>query len=81
MKSNNRKSGDRLKRFLMMAFVCGLMAPLPMSAQKINFSVRNVTVQEAVSALNQSENYSVILNADDLDLDRKVSVSGSASGH
>ena len=75
MKSNNRKSGDRLKRFLMMAFVCGLMAPLPMSAQKINFSVRNVTVQEAVSALNQSENYSVILNADDLDLDRKVSVS------
>ena len=75
MKINPLKKRDRLVRFLLMALFCGLMVPLPMSAQTINFSVQNVTVQEAITALNKSENYSVILNADDIDLDRKVSIS------
>ena len=74
MKRSTMKSGSLL-RFLLMAVFCGLMVPLPMSAQKINLSMKNVTVQQAVTALNQTENYSVILNADEIDLDRKVTVS------
>ena len=74
MKRSTMKSGSLL-RFLLMAVFCGLMVPLPVSAQKINLSMKNVTVQQAVTALNQTENYSVILNADEIDLDRKVTVS------
>ena len=58
-----------------MVVFCGLMAPLSLSAQKINLSMKNVTVQEAITALNQSENYSIILNADEVDLSKRITVS------
>ena len=58
----------------MIAF-CVFMTPLSLSAQKINLSMKNVTVQEAITALNQSENYSIILNADEVDLGKRITVS------
>ena len=58
-----------------MIVFCGLMTPLSLSAQKINLSMKNVTVQEAITALNQSENYSIILNADEVDLGKRITVS------
>ena len=57
-----------------MIVFCGFMAPLSLSAQNINLSMKNVTVQEAITALNQSENYSIILNADEVDLGKRISV-------
>ena len=58
-----------------MVVFCAFMAPLSLSAQKINLSMKNVTVQEAITALNQSENYSIILKADEVDLGRHIDVS------
>ena len=58
-----------------MIVFCGLMTPLSLSAQKINLSMKNVTDQEAITALTQSENYSIILNADEVDLGKRITVS------
>lgn len=74
MRSDSFESGKRLRRFLFMALMLVLMTPLSMSAQQISLSMKNVTVQEAITALNQSENYSIILNADEVDLNRRISV-------
>ena len=74
MRSDSFESGKRLRRFLFMALMLVLMTPLSMSAQHISLSMKNVTVQEAITALNQSENYSIILNADEVDLNRRINV-------
>ena len=75
MRSVSTRAGNCLWRLLLMVVFCGFMAPLSLSAQKINLSMKNVTVQEAITALNQSENYSIILNADEVDLGKRISVS------
>ena len=75
MRSVSTRSENRLWRFLLMVVFCACMTPLSMSAQKINLSMKNVTVQEAITALNQSENYSIILNADEVDLGKRINVS------
>ena len=75
MERNTVKTGNRFLRLLLVVFCCALLAPLPMSAQKISLSLKNVTVQEAIAALNQSENYSVILDADEVNVDKRVDVS------
>ena len=75
MRSVSTRSESRLWRFLLMIVFCAFMTPLSLSAQKINLSMKNVTVQEAITALNQSENYSIILNADEVDLGKRINVS------
>ena len=75
MRSVSTRSDNRLWRFMLMVVFCAFMAPLSLSAQKINLSMKNVTVQEAITALNQSENYSIILKADEVDLGRHIDVS------
>ena len=75
MRSVSTRSESRLWRFLLMVVFCAFMTPLSLSAQKINLSMKNVTVQEAITALNQSENYSIILNADEVDLGKRINVS------
>ena len=75
MRSDSTRADGRLRRLLLMIVFCGLMTPLSLSAQKINLSMKNVTVQEAITALNQSENYSIILNADEVDLGKRITVS------
>lgn len=75
MRRDSTKAVSRFTRLLLMVFFLGILTPLSLSAQKINLSMKNVTVQEAITALNQSENYSIILNADEVDLTRRISVS------
>ena len=57
------------------AILASLLLYTSVSAQNISLKLRNVTVQEAITALNQTESYSIILNSDAVDLNRKVSVS------
>ena len=75
MRSVSTRSESRLWRFLLMIVFCAFMTPLSLSAQKINLSMKNVTVQDAITALNQSENYSIILNADEVDLGKRINIS------
>ena len=74
MRSDSTRADGRLKRLLLAIVFCSLMTPLSLSAQKINLSMKNVTVQEAINALNQSENYSIILNADEVNLGNRITI-------
>lgn len=65
-----------LKKIITAVVFCILSASAAF-AQNINLQLRDVTVQDAITALNNAENYSVILNAQDVDLNRKVSVSAT----
>lgn len=75
MKFNLTKPGCHLWRYLLVAFIFAVMMPLSVSAQNISLTMQNVTVQQAITALNRTANYSVVLNADDIDLSKKISVS------
>ena len=75
MRIDSTRADGRLRRLLLMVVFCVFLAPLSLSEQKINLSMKNVTVQEAITALNQSENYSIILNADEVDLAKRITVS------
>lgn len=43
-------------------------------AAGIDLKLKNVSVQEAIAALNKMENYSISLNADDVDITKVISV-------
>ena len=72
MRNDSRKTGGFIKLFLSLVIFCGTFTA--MSAQKIDLSLKNVTVQQAIATLNQSENYSIILNADEVDLGKRINV-------
>ena len=75
MRNDSKKTKGLIRCFVLAAIFCGIMAPASLSAQQIDLSMKNVTVQEAITALNQSENYSIILNADEVDLGKRITVS------
>lgn len=52
-----------------------LLLPQEAAAQAINLKLTNVTVQQAIEALNQQENYSVAIKSAGVDMTRKISVS------
>ena len=54
MRNDSRKTGGFIKLFLSLVIFCGTFTA--MSAQKIDLSLKNVTVQQAIATLNQSEN-------------------------
>ena len=56
-------------------FATATLFPLSGMAQKINLQLHSVTVKEAVAALNQQENYSVVIQSDGIDMMRTVNVS------
>lgn len=74
MRNETKKTKGLIRCFVLMAILCGVTS-LSLSAQSIDLSLKNVTVQEAITALNQSENYSIILNTDEVDLGRRINVS------
>ena len=74
MSSDSIERRRSLRHLLAVVAFCVLLTPLSALAQTINLQMRNVTVQEAITALNKSENYSVILNSDDVDLKKRVDV-------
>lgn len=52
-----------------------VMLPTLMSADGINLVLRDASVNEVIAALNQTNNYSLVVKSTDLDLTKKVSVS------
>lgn len=54
-----------------------LLSPAAVFAQakRINLELKNVTVQEAIATLNRTENYSIIVSSDEVDLTKRISVS------
>ena len=54
-----------------------LLSPATGFAQtkRINLELKNVTVQEAVTSLNRTENYSILVSSDEVDLNKRISVS------
>ena len=63
----------RLVRVMMVALA--LMLPLAAGAQNVTLNLRDVTVQEAVTQLQSQGNYTIVINSDDVDLKKRVSVS------
>ena len=55
MRNETKKTKGLIRCFVLMAILCGVTS-LSLSAQSIDLSLKNVTVQEAITALNQSEN-------------------------
>ena len=51
-----------------------LLLPAWLGAQNVTLDLKDVTVQEAVTALQSQGNYTIVINADDADLQRKISV-------
>lgn len=75
MKKEFYRSGTGAYRILaaVMFFIL-LASPRAGAQERISLRMTNVSVQEAVMALNQMENYSIIISADDINFARKVSV-------
>jgi len=51
--------------------LCLLALPSPALAQAIDLKLTNVTVKEAIEALNQRENYSVAIKSAGVDMQRR----------
>ena len=52
--------------------LCLLALPSPALAQAIDLKLTNVTVKEAIEALNQRENYSVAIKSAGVDMQRRL---------
>jgi TonB-linked SusC/RagA family outer membrane protein len=63
-----------MKKGNYLILMCVLMAfSLTANAQKISLTMRNVTVQQAISAL-QNQGYSISVKTDDVDLEKVISI-------
>ena len=51
-----------------------LLVPVFLGAQNVTLDARNVSVQEAVTILQSQGNYTIVINADDVDLQKRISV-------
>jgi TonB-linked SusC/RagA family outer membrane protein len=62
---------------MVVVFLLSLALALPTSAQikRISLSMNNVSVQEAITAINRNANYSIVVNSDVVDLKKRVTVS------
>jgi len=61
----------------MLAVVIAFALAFPMVsfAQNVSLNVKNVTVKNAIAALNKAAGFSVVVNSEELDLEKKVDVS------
>ncbi len=77
MGNDYNRRGTRFARLLYLVILCMLLSPAAVFAQakRINLELKNVTVQEAVATLNRTENYSIIVSSDEVDLSKRISVS------
>ena len=77
MGNDYNRRGTRFARLLYPVILCMLLSPAAVFAQakRINLELKNVTVQEAVATLNRTENYSIIVSSDEVDLTKRISVS------
>ncbi len=63
----------RLVRTLVLSL--SMLIPLSLNAQRVTLELRNATVQEAVTTLQSQGNYTIVINSDDVDLGKRISVS------
>ena len=66
---------DLLRLVRVMMVTVALMLPLGLGAQNVTLNLRNVTVQEAVTQLQSQGNYTIVINSDEVDLQKRISVS------
>ena len=64
-----------LRIFRAMLVLTALLVPMMLGAQNVTMEARNVSVQEAVTILQSQGNYTIVINADDVDLQKRISVS------
>jgi len=57
-----------------MVLSLAILLPLSLNAQRVSMDLRNVTVQEAVTVLQSQGHYTIVINSDEVDLDRRISV-------
>ena len=64
-----------LQRFVRVAMLCfALVLPLGLHAQGVTLNLKNVTVQEAVTRLQSQGNYTIVVNSEVVDLQKRISV-------
>ncbi len=63
----------------LLASLLAMVISVYASALEIDLKLHNVTVKEAIAALNKMENWSIIVNSDEIDLSRRVSVDASGA--
>lgn len=68
-----------MKVKILLASLLAMVISLSASALEIDLKLHNVTVREAIAALNKMENWSIIVNSDEIDLSRKVSVDAAGA--
>ncbi|MBR4775744.1 MAG: TonB-dependent receptor [Bacteroidales bacterium] len=69
----SKSSHLRILRATLVLFA--LLVPLFLSAQNVTLDVKGATVQQAVTLLQSQGNYTIVINADDVDLQKRVTVS------
>ena len=52
-----------------------LLLPISLGAQNVTMEVKDVTVQQAVTLLQSQGNYTIVINADYEDMQKRISVS------
>ena len=63
-----------MKKLGLLISIFLLGVSLSASAQSINLNLNNVTVKEAISMISQETGYTIVVNSDVVNLDKKVSV-------
>ena len=66
---------DFLRILCAMLVSLAFLPPLHLGAQNVTLELKNVTVQEAVTQLQSQGNYTIVINSDDVDLQKRISVS------
>ena len=65
-----------LQRFTRMAMLLAvLLLPLSLHAQNMTLQLKDVTVQEAVTRLQSQGNYTIVVNSEVVDLQKRITVS------
>lgn len=69
---------DFLRSLRSILVTVALLLPVWLGAQNVTLNLKDVSVQEAVTQLQSQGNYTIVISADDVDLQRRVSVSAKA---
>ncbi len=66
---------SQLRTLRAMLVSLALLAPILAGAQNVTLDLKDVTVQEAVTMLQSQGNYTIVINAENVDLQKRISVS------
>lgn len=72
MTLNTVKNRGLLKYYFTLVFF--LLIATTARSQKISLNLENVTVREAITAINKTGNYSIIVNTDKIDIEQRVNI-------